>query len=124
MKTDFSLEDITSELLDYVDKYLKTVISNTKRRYYRNKKRPRKYRQKVTVTTLFQTASYSDFQLPSQTPHVRSHSRKLPADRRAGDQNPCLKPGTGRCPAKPDRNAKAGSAEECCSQDPYEADRP
>ena len=43
MKTDFSLEDITSELLDYVDKYLKTVISNTKRRYYRNKKRPRKY---------------------------------------------------------------------------------
>ena len=43
MKTDFSFEDITSELLDYVDKYLKTVISNTKRRYYRNKKRPRKY---------------------------------------------------------------------------------
>ena len=36
MKTDFSFEDITSELLDYVDKYLKTVISNTKRRYYRN----------------------------------------------------------------------------------------
>ena len=34
MKTDFSLENITSELLDYVDKYLKTVISNTKRRYY------------------------------------------------------------------------------------------
>ena len=43
MKTDFSLEDISEELLDYVDKYLKTVISNTKRRYYRNKKRPRKY---------------------------------------------------------------------------------
>ena len=43
MKNNFSLEDITSELLDYVDKYLKTVISNTKRRYYRNKKRPRKY---------------------------------------------------------------------------------
>ena len=43
MKTDFSFEDITSELLDYVDKYVKTVISNSKRRYYRNKKRPRKY---------------------------------------------------------------------------------
>ena len=38
--------------------------------------RSRNYRQKVTATTLFQTASYSDFQLPSQTPHVRSHSRK------------------------------------------------
>ena len=33
--------------------------------------RSRNYRQKVTATTLFQTASYSDFQLPSQTPHVR-----------------------------------------------------
>ena len=33
----------------------------------------RNYRQKVTATTLFQTASYSDFQLPSQTPHVRFH---------------------------------------------------
>ena len=43
MKNNFSLEDITSELLDYVDKYLKTVISNTKRRYYRNKKRSLKY---------------------------------------------------------------------------------
>ena len=43
MKTDFSFEDITSELLDYVDKYLKTVISNAKRRYYRKTKRPRKY---------------------------------------------------------------------------------
>ena len=36
----------------------------------------RKYRQKVTVTTLFQTASYRNFQLPSQTPHVRFHGRK------------------------------------------------
>ena len=43
MKTDFSFEDITSELLDYVDKYLKTVISNTKRRYYRKIKRAREY---------------------------------------------------------------------------------
>ena len=43
MKNNFSLEDITSELLGYVDKYLKTVISNTKRRYYRNKKRSLKY---------------------------------------------------------------------------------
>ena len=43
MKTDFSLEDISEELLDYVDKYLKTVISNAKRRYYRKTKRPRKY---------------------------------------------------------------------------------
>ena len=33
--------------------------------------RSRNYRQKVTATTLFHTASYSDFQLPSQTPHVR-----------------------------------------------------
>ena len=36
----------------------------------------RKYRQKITATTLFQTASYSDFQLLAQTAHVRSHSRK------------------------------------------------
>ena len=36
----------------------------------------RNYRQKVTATTLFQTASYSDFQLLSQTPHVRFHRRK------------------------------------------------
>ena len=43
MKNNFSLEDITSELLDYVDKYLKTVISNTKRRYYRKIKRAREY---------------------------------------------------------------------------------
>ena len=43
MKTDFSLEDISEELLDYVDKYLKTVISNATRRYYRKPKRPRKY---------------------------------------------------------------------------------
>ena len=43
MKTDFLLEDISDELLDYVDKYLKTVISNAKRRYYRKTKRPRKY---------------------------------------------------------------------------------
>ena len=38
--------------------------------------RSRNYRQKVTATTLFQTASYSDFQLLAQTAHVRSHSRK------------------------------------------------
>ena len=43
MKTDFSLEDISEELIYYVDKYLKTVISNAKRRYYRKTKRPRKY---------------------------------------------------------------------------------
>ena len=43
MKTDFSLEDISVELLDYVDRYLKTVISNTKRRYYRKIKRAREY---------------------------------------------------------------------------------
>ena len=35
--------------------------------------RSRNYRQKVTATTLFQTASYSDFQLLLQTPHVRFH---------------------------------------------------
>ena len=33
----------------------------------------RKYRQKVTATTLFQTVSYSDFQLLAQTAHVRFH---------------------------------------------------
>ena len=36
----------------------------------------RKYRQKVTAATLFQTVSHPDFQLPSQTPHVCFHSRK------------------------------------------------
>ena len=43
MKMDFLHEDISEELLHYVDKYLKTVINNTKRRYYRNKARFRKY---------------------------------------------------------------------------------
>ena len=38
--------------------------------------RSRNYRQKVTTTTLFQTASYSDFQLLLQTAHVCLHSRK------------------------------------------------
>ena len=38
--------------------------------------RSRNYRQKVTATTLFQTASYSDFQLLAQTAHVRFHGRK------------------------------------------------
>ena len=38
--------------------------------------RSRKYRQKVTVTTLFQTASYSDFQLLAQTARVCFHGRK------------------------------------------------
>ena len=36
----------------------------------------RKYRQKITATTLFQTAFHRVFQLFSQTAHVRSHSRK------------------------------------------------
>ena len=36
----------------------------------------RKYRQKVTATTLFQTVSYSDFQLLAQTAHVCLHPRK------------------------------------------------
>ena len=36
----------------------------------------RKYRQKVTATTLFQTVSYSDFQLLAQTAHVCFHRRK------------------------------------------------
>ena len=36
----------------------------------------RNYRQKVTATTLFQTASYSDFQLLAQMAHVRFHRRK------------------------------------------------
>ncbi len=38
--------------------------------------RSRKYCQKVTVTTLFQTASDRVFQLPSQTAHVRFRRRK------------------------------------------------
>ena len=36
----------------------------------------RKYRQKITATTLFQTAFHRVFQLLAQTAHVRSHSRK------------------------------------------------
>ena len=34
------------------------------------------YRQKVTATTLFQTASHPDFQLLAQMAHVRFHGRK------------------------------------------------
>ena len=36
----------------------------------------RKYRQKVTATTLSPTASHPDFQLLAQTAHVRFHGRK------------------------------------------------
>ena len=36
----------------------------------------RKYRQKVTATTLFQTASHPVFQLLAQMVHVRFHRRK------------------------------------------------
>ena len=36
----------------------------------------RKYRQKVTATTLFQTIFHPDFQLLSQTAHVCFHERK------------------------------------------------
>ena len=39
-------------------------------------KRSRNYRQKVTATTLFQTASYSDFQLLAQTAYVCFPVRK------------------------------------------------
>ena len=38
--------------------------------------RSRKYRQKVTVATLFQIVSHPAFQLPPQTAHVCFHSRK------------------------------------------------
>lgn len=38
--------------------------------------RSRKYRPKITISTLFQTVSHPAFQLLSQTAHVRSHSRK------------------------------------------------
>ena len=38
--------------------------------------RSRKYRQKVTATTLSPTASHPDFQLLSQTAHVCFHGRK------------------------------------------------
>ena len=41
------------------------------------------YRQKVTATTLLQTASYPDFQLLSQTAHVRFRSRKRVHTRRS-----------------------------------------
>ncbi len=43
MKTNYTIEDISDGLLHYVDKYLKTVINNTKRRYYRNKARSSKH---------------------------------------------------------------------------------
>ena len=43
VKTDFMIDDISEGLLHYVDKYLKTVINNTKRRYYRHRSRSRKY---------------------------------------------------------------------------------
>ena len=39
-------------------------------------KHSHEYRQKVTVTTLFQTAFHRVFQLLAQTAHVRFHSRK------------------------------------------------
>ena len=38
--------------------------------------RSRNYRQKVTATTLFQTAFHRVFQLLAQTPHACFHSRK------------------------------------------------
>ena len=38
--------------------------------------RSRNYRQKVTITTLFQTAFHRIFQSLAQTPHVRFHGRK------------------------------------------------
>ena len=38
--------------------------------------RSRNYRQKVTATMLFQTASHPVFQLLAQTAHVRFHSQK------------------------------------------------
>ena len=44
-------------------------------RFFANK-HSRKYRQKVTVTTLFQTASHPIFQLLAQMAHVCLHSRK------------------------------------------------
>ena len=39
-------------------------------------KRSRNYRQKVTATTLFQTAFHCVFQLLAQTVHVRFHGQK------------------------------------------------
>ena len=44
-------------------------------RFFANK-HSRKYRQKVTATTLFQTASHPVFQLLAQMAHVRFHRRK------------------------------------------------
>ena len=43
---------------------------------FSSKKRSRKYRQKVTATMLFQTASHPVFQLFAQMAHVCLHSRK------------------------------------------------
>ena len=44
-------------------------------RFFANK-HSRKYRQKVTATTLSPTVSHPAFQLLSQTPYVRFHRRK------------------------------------------------
>lgn len=38
----FSVNDIDDEILEYIDKYLKTVIINSKKRYYKNHSRLKK----------------------------------------------------------------------------------
>lgn len=43
VKSEFTAEDIPEELLGYVDGYIKTVIKNTKKRFYKQKTRYKKY---------------------------------------------------------------------------------
>lgn len=42
-KGEFTAEDISKELIGYVDGYIKTVIKNAKKRYYKQKTRHKKY---------------------------------------------------------------------------------
>lgn len=42
-KATFSIDDITESLLRYIDKYLKTVIINAKKRFYRKQGRSQKH---------------------------------------------------------------------------------
>ncbi len=74
----------------------------------------RKYRQKVTVTTMFQTASHCAFQLLAQTAHVRSHSRKW-VHTRPSEKNRTQRP-TRRNRGLPFCNHSAAL---CCQRNPF-----
>lgn len=43
IKSEFTAENIPEELIGYVDGYIKTVIKNTKKRFYKQKTRYKKY---------------------------------------------------------------------------------